>query len=87
MVLFPSGLMLYAGGVAYTPTLAPDLLRAAMRAGVEVGWEAATGAPYAQITDERSSRQRAAFEALMGSAYAPDVLHGLYYAGDFSRLQ
>ena len=79
--------MMYAGGVAHDPTLAPDLLRAAVRAGVEVSWEAATGAPYAQITDERSGRQRAAFEALMSSAYAPDVLYGLYYAGDYSRLQ
>jgi len=66
---------------------APELLRAAMRAGVEVGWEKATGACYAQITDRRSSRQRAAFEALMGSPYAPDVLYGMYYAGDFTRLQ
>jgi len=70
-----------------TPVLpAPELLRAAMRAGVDIGWEA-TGAAYAQITDKRSSRQREAFEALMSSAYAPDILHGLYYDGDYSRVQ
>ena len=45
------------------------------------------GGAYAQITDKRSSRQRAAFEALMNSTYAPDILHGLYYDGDYSRVQ
>jgi len=78
---------MYACAVKVPVLPAPELLRAAMRAGVEVGWEEATGACYAQITDGRSSRQRAAFEALMSSPYAPDVLYGMYYAGDFTRLQ
>ena len=78
---------MYACAMAHDPTLAPDLLRTAMRAGVEVGWEAHTGACYAQITDERSTRQRAAFDALMASPHAPDVMHGMYYAGDYSRMQ
>ena len=78
--------MLYTVGMKPSAVLAPELLRAAMRAGVDVGWDV-TGGAYAQITDKRSSRQRAAFEALMSSAYAPDILHGLYYAGDYSRLQ
>tara|TARA_R110000868_G_scaffold19297_2_gene83117 strand:+ start:18828 stop:19064 length:237 start_codon:yes stop_codon:yes gene_type:complete len=78
--------MLYTAGMKPSAVLAPELLRAAMRAGVDVGWDV-TGGAYAQITDKRSSRQRAAFEALMCSAYAPDILHGLYYAGDYSRLQ
>lgn len=78
---------MYACAMAHDPTLAPDLLRTAMRAGVEVGWEAHTGACYAQITDERSTRQRAAFKALMSNVYAPDIMYGSYYAGDYSRLQ
>lgn len=78
---------MYACAMAHDPTLAPDLLRTAMRAGVEVGWEAHTGACYAQITDERSTRQRAAFEALMSNVYAPDIMYGSYYAGDYLRLQ
>lgn len=67
--------------------MAPDLLRAAVRAGVEVGWDMDTGAAYAQITDKRSGEQREAFEALMASEYAPAVLIGAYYAGDYTRLQ
>jgi hypothetical protein len=78
--------MSYTADMKPSAVLAPELLRAAMRAGVDVGWEV-TGAAYAQITDKRSSRQRAAFEALMSSAYAPDILHGLYYDGDYSRVQ
>ena len=78
--------MLYTGAMKAPVLPAPELLRAAMRAGVDVGWEVGGGA-YAQITDKRSSRQREAFEALMSSAYAPDILHGLYYDGDYSRVQ
>ena len=78
--------MLYTAGMKPSAVLAPELLRAAMRAGVDVGWDV-TGGAYAQITDKRSSRQRAAFEALMNSTYAPDILHGLYYDGDYSRVQ
>lgn len=78
--------MLYTACMKPSAVLAPELLRAAMRAGVDVGWDV-TGGAYAQITDKRSSRQRAAFEALMNSTYAPDILHGLYYDGDYSRVQ
>jgi hypothetical protein len=78
---------MYAEAMKAPVLPAPDLLRTAMRAGVEVGWEAHTGACYAQITDERSTRQRAAFEALMSNVYAPDIMYGSYYAGDYSRLQ
>jgi hypothetical protein len=66
---------------------APELLRAAMRVGVEVSWERETGECYARVTDNRSRRQRAAFEALMANMYAPYVLYGEYYAGDYTGLQ
>lgn len=66
--------------------LAPDLLRVAVRVGVIIGWEP-TGAVFAQITDRRSWRQRAAFDALTANRWAPDVLLGDYYAGDFRRMQ
>lgn len=65
---------------------APELLRAAMRAGVAVGWSG-SGEAFAQITDAEDPRQRAIFEALMSNAYAPDIMYGSYYAGDYTRMQ
>lgn len=65
---------------------APDLLRAALRAGIEIGWEA-DGMVYAQVTDQTDETQCEVFNELMHSDYAPDVLQGLYYAGDYTRLQ
>ena len=65
---------------------APELLRAALRAGITVGW-AGTGEAYAEVTDAGDPGQRAIFEALMANAYAPDIMYGYYYAGDYTRLQ
>lgn len=69
-----------------SPLLAPDLLRRALHTGIVVGWEP-TGAVFAQITNRRSWTQRAAFDALTANRWAPDVLTGDYYAGDFRRMQ
>ena len=65
---------------------APELLRAAIDAGVTVGWEP-DGAVWAQVADRRNRRQVAAFERLTANVYAPAVLQGYYYAGDFGRKQ
>jgi len=66
---------------------APELLRAALRAGITVGWAPATGEAYAEVTDSGDPGQRAIFAALMANAYAPDIMYGCYYAGDYTRLQ
>lgn len=77
---------MYAGAMKPPDILAPELLRAALRAGIEVGW-AGTGEAYAQVTNADDPRQRVVFEALMQNRYAPDIMYGLYYAGDYTRLQ
>jgi NTP pyrophosphatase (non-canonical NTP hydrolase) len=46
-----------------------------------------SGEAYAQVADAEDPRQRAIFEALMSNAYAPDIMYGCYYAGDYTRLQ
>lgn len=57
-----------------------------MNAGIAVGWEA-SGMVFAQITNRRDRRQRAAFDAMAANRWTPDVLTGNYYAGDFRRMQ
>lgn len=61
-------------------TNAPELLRRALDVGIDVGWEV-RGGVYAQVTDRRSARQRAAFDALTANESVPAVLCGYYYAG------
>ena len=51
------------------------------------GWAPGSGEAYAQVADAEDPRQRAIFEALMSNAYAPDIMYGCYYAGDYTRLQ
>ena len=74
---------LYAPSVSMS---APDLLRAAVRTGVAIGWEP-SGMVFVQITDRRNRAQRAAFNAMRDNQHTPAVLCGMYYAGDFGRLQ
>lgn len=78
--------MMYACAMKPPAMPAPELLRAALRAGITVGW-AGTGEAYAEVTDSGDPGQRAIFAALMANAYAPDIMYGYYYAGDYSRMQ
>jgi hypothetical protein len=79
--------MMYACAMKPPAMPAPELLRAALRAGITVGWAPGSGEAYAQVADAEDPRQRAIFEALMSNAYAPDIMYGYYYAGDYSRMQ
>jgi len=77
---------MYAGAMKPPDILAPELLRTALRVGIAIGWSR-TGEAFAEVTDADDPQQIAVFAALMSNRYAPDIMYGLYYAGDYTRLQ
>ena len=67
-------------------TTAPELLAAAARAGLAIGFERGGGI-FVQVANRRSVRQRCAFDALKGNPFVITLLIGAYYPGDFRRVQ
>ena len=85
--------VLEAAGIAAAPDASPEALGDALLAArgqdpmsASIDGELARALRRSAV-EHGGIMLRAAFEALMSSAYAPDILHGLYYAGDYSRLQ
>ena len=65
---------------------APDLLRAAVDAGIAVIFMPG-GVTCAQVTNRRSARQRRAFIALRDNPFVWLLMTGSYYPGDWRRVQ
>jgi len=67
-------------------TTAPELLAAAVRAGLAVSFSP-HGMTFVQVTNRRSSRQRRALDALRENPFVIALMQGIYYPGDYMRVQ